>query len=347
MSTTELWSAVTDLVECWVESPHVTGIRDELWKDLDSSEALRPLQVMALREPQNIRSMPLAVYKAFPHMGIELTPRDKQFMAHSAAVENAIVYLVWAARSRLPGFPMIPAPQLAERSWLTMNNSTPPWTREALRSGLQYQDLSLSIQRAIQINSAPALSRLLAGFRVLPSWREFKAAHGRLTPAMRSELLGARRLVTERAIEEDDTSEIDPGDPWMGIKRARASADAVISQLTPDALAYARAFDLVNDEIDLAIANVVTSSIAFGPPDNLAGVRELNMLATRPLKVTFQLEGAALAHTGRIYWTDDSLVTDALFVDGSHFAGDQVHGSRFAFDATVLVGSNAAWHETA
>jgi hypothetical protein len=105
--------------------------------------------------------------------------------------ENAIVYLVWAARSRLPGFPMIPAPQLAERSWLTMNNSTPPWTREALRSGLQYQELSLSIQRAIQIDSAAALSRLLAGFRELPSWREFKAAHDRLTSAMRSELLGA------------------------------------------------------------------------------------------------------------------------------------------------------------
>lgn len=343
MSTPELWTAVADLVQCWVRSPHVIGVREELWKDLDSSEAIRPLQVLALREPQDIRSMPLAVYKAFPHMGIDLTPRDMQFMAHSAAVENAIVYLMWAVRSKLPGFPMIVAPQLADGSRLTMDNFTPPWTREAMRSGLQYRDLSPSINAAIEVDSGASLSRLLAAFNTLPSWHAFKAAQDGLTPALRSNLLAARRLITERAIDENDTTEIDSGDPWMRIKRARASADAVIAELALNALAYATAFDHVNDEIDLVIANVVTSLIAFGPPDNLGGVGGLNMLATQPLKVTFQLEGADLAHTGRVYWTDDSLVTDALYIDGFFYAGDHVHGDRFAFDATVLVGSNTAW----
>jgi hypothetical protein len=298
---------------------------------------------MALREPQNIRSMPLAVYKAFPHMGIELTPRDRQFMAHSEAVEKAIVYLMWAVRSKLPGFPMIAAPQLAEGSRLTMHSFTPPWTRAALRSGFQYRDLSPSINAAIEVNSAEPLARLLAAFNTLPSWRAFKAAHDCLTPAVRSVLLTARRLITERATDENDATEIDSGDPWMRIKRARASADEIVAELAPDALSYAIAFDRVNDEIDLVIANVITSSIAFGPPGTLAGVVALNMLAGQPLKVTFQLEGADLAQTGRIYWTDDSLVTDALYIDGFFYAGDHVHGDRFAFDATVLVGSNTAW----
>jgi prefoldin subunit 5 len=39
----------------------------------------------------------------------------------------------------------------------------------------------------------------------------------------------------------------------------------------------------------------------------------------------------------------EGLVTDALYVAGFHYAGDHVHGDRFAFDATVLVGSNTAW----
>jgi len=345
VSTPELWTAVDDLVDCWVGSPHVGGIRAELWKDLDSSEALRPLQVMALREPQNIRSMPLAVFKAFPHMGIELTPRDRQFMAHSEAVEKAIVYLMWAARSKLPGFPMIAAPQLAEGSRLTMDNFTPPWTRAALRFGFQYRDFSPTINAAIQVNSAEPLARLLAAFNTLPSWRAFKAAHECLTPAVRSELVAARRLVAERATDENDATEIDSGDPWMRIKRARASADEIIAELAPDAMTYAMAFDRVNDEIDLVIANVITSSIAFGPPDTLAGVVGLNMLAGQPLRVTFRLEGVDLAQTGRIYWTNDSLVTDALYIEGFRYADDQIHGSRFAFDATVLVGSNTAWRE--
>lgn len=343
MSKPELWKAVADLVECWVGSPNVQGVREELWKDLDSSDAIRPLQVVALREPQDIRSMPLAVYKAFPHMGIDLTPRDRQFMAHSAALERAIVYLMWAARSRLPGFPMIAAPQLAERSWLTMDNFTPPWTREALRSGFQYRDFSSDINSAIGVGGGTSLSRLLAAFESLPSWQAFKAAQDSLTPAVRSDLLTARRTVTERAAADSDTSEIDSEDPWMRIKRARASADEVIGELAQQPLAYAKAFDRVNDEIDLVIAKVITSWIAFGPPETLSGVGGLKMLATQPLSVTFLLEGDDFAHTGRIYWTDDSVVADALYVDGFYYSGDQVHGARVAFDAIVLAGSREAW----
>jgi hypothetical protein len=343
VSTPELWTAVAELVECWTESSHVNGVREELWKDLDSSAAIRPLQILALREPQDIRSMPLAIYKAFPHMGIDLTPRDRQFMAHSAALEQAIVYLMWAVRSKLPGFPMIAAPQLAEKSRLTMDNFTPPWTREAMRSGFQYQDLSHNINGAVGIDCDLSLSRLLAAFSTLPSWQAFKAAQQGLTPAVRSDLLAARRMITERAIDENAATEVDSGDPWMRIKRARANADEVIVGLPPKALAYAKAFDRVNDEIDLVIASVITSWIAFGPPDTLSGVGGLNVLATQPPKVTFQLQGDDFAQTGRVYWTDDSVVTDAIYVDGFHWAGDHVHGDRVGFDGTVLLGSNEAW----
>lgn len=343
MSTPELWAGVSELVGCWAGSPHVKGLREELWKDLDSNEALGPLQVMALREPQNIRSMPLAVYKAFPHMNVSLTPRDRQFMTHCAAVEKAIVYVMWAVRSRLPGFPLIAAPQLAEHSRLTMHNFTPPWTRDAMRSGLQYNDLSPSINGSIGVESTDPLSQLIAGFNTLPSWSTFKAAHDSLTPPLRSELLGARRRITERAVGESDEGEIDSDDPWTKIKRARASADEIIAELSSDAVA----FDHVNDEIDLAIAKVIASSLAFGPADTISGVVGLNMLPGQPLKVTFQLQGTDVAHSGRLYWTDDSLITDALLVEHIHFADDQVHGSRLRYDASVLVGSDIAWRDAA
>jgi hypothetical protein len=343
MSTPELWTAVRDLVECWVKSPRVKGIRAELWKDLDSSEALRPLQMLALRQPQDIRRMPLALYKAFPHLGIELTARDRQYMAQSEALERAIVTLTWGIRSKLPGFPLIPAPQLADHSRLTMHSFTPPWTRRAMQAGFQYQNLAPSIAAAIGVDTADPMAQLIAAFRTLPSWGAFEAAQDCLTPTVRSELIVARRLITERATQEQETIEVDSDDPYTRLKRARAAADEVIANLEQQSLTYAKAFDRVNDEIDLTITNVIVSWLAFGPPEMLAGVVGLMMHATQPLTITFQCEGTDFAHIGRIYWTDDSLLTDAVFVDGSHFADNQVHGSSFEFDATVLVGSETAW----
>jgi hypothetical protein len=343
VSTPELWSAAAEVVEIWVDSPHVVAVRDELWKDLDSDEAIKPLRILAMREPQDIRSMPLAVYKAFPHMGIELTARDRQFMAHSLAVEKAVVWLMWSARSKLPGFPSIAAPQLAEHSRLTMNNSTPPWTRQAMQAGFQYQNLAVQVNTSLGVDCRASVNRLLSAFGTLPSWADFQRAQEDLDADLRSELLAARRSITERAINDDSTTDIESDDPWMRLKRARTIADKVITELSSRAQTYALAFERVNDEIDLVIANVITSLVAWGPPEILSGVGGLIMLATQPLTVTFQLTGAGFAQTSRVYWTDDSLVTDAMYVDGFYFGGDQIHGDRIAFDATVLVGTQAAW----
>jgi hypothetical protein len=123
----------------------------------------------------------------------------------------------------------------------------------------------------------------------------------------------------------------------------RRAAGGGVAELSSNASAYATAFDEVSDEINFVIAGVISNLIAFGPAETLTGVSGLEVKATQPPTVSFLLLGDQLAQTGRIYWTNDSLITDAVCVEAVRYAEDNVHGARFALDATVLVGTATAW----
>jgi hypothetical protein len=343
MSTPALWTAVASVANCWNSSQRVAGLREELWKDLDSAQAIRPLRHLALREPQEIRTMPFHVYKAFPHLGFDLTERDQRFMTNSAALENALFMLTWFVRSRLPGFPSMPAPQLTPNAYHTMNNFFPPWTREALSSGLQIQDLSPRIDGYLGIDCGRPTSELVKAFTQLPSWQNFATVHSTLTPSVRTELLAARRTIKTRLDTTDGPGGIEFNDPRVALSRAREITQGVIAELSPPARDYALAFEAVTDEIDRVLSGVLSQLVAFGLPETLSGVTGLELTPTTPPTVTFRLPGGQAAQSGQIYWTDDTLIVDALYIENFRFGGDNVHGNRLAFDATVLPGTRAAW----
>jgi len=343
MSTPALWIAVASVADCWDGSERVTGLREELWKDLDSSQAILPLRHLALREPQEIRTMPFHVHKAFPHLGFELTERDQRFMTNSAALENALFMLTWFVRSRLPGFPTMPAPQLRPNAYHTMNNFFPPWTREALSSGLQFQDLSPRIDGYLGIDCGRPTRDLIEAFTQLPVWQSFANGHSALTPPVRTELLSARRTIKTRLDTTDGPGGIEFNDPRVALSRAREITQGAIGELSAPARDYALAFEAVTDEIDRVLSGVLPQLVAFGPPETLSGVTGLELTPTTPPTVTFRLPGGQAAQSGQIYWTDDTLIVDALYIENFRFGGDNVHGSRLAFDATILTGTRVAW----
>lgn len=343
MGTYELWTAVSTLTDRWVESEPVEVIRDELSKDLDSSEALAGLRRLALQEPQDVRRMPLAVYKAFPHMGFDLTSRDRRFMSNSAALDKAIHALTWAVRSLLPGYPTMPAPQLARDSYHTMNNFFPPWSREIMRAGVQYQNIAQDIDRLLGISGAATVSSLQGAFQTTQSWTAFNTRHEALTPALRAELLAARRTITEQMSIENSNEEMNPGDPYTPLNRARLTTETVIASLSAEAQDYAKAFDNVSGEIDRVVAAIIPQLVAFGPPEALSTAHDLEITATQPPVVAFKLNGNEFAQQGQIYWTNDTVIRDALYVEAARMAHDHVHGGRFGFEAVVLTGTHAAW----
>jgi hypothetical protein len=343
MSTYELWTAVSKLTDRWVESAPVEGVREELSKDLDSSEALEGLRILALKSPQYIRQMPLGVYKAFPHMGFSLTSRDRRFMSNSAALDQSIHALTWAVRTLLPGYPTMRAPQLARGSYHTMNNFSPPWSQEIMRAGVQYENFARRIDTLLVIQGDGIVSKLQAAFEVVPSWTAFDTSHKALTPALRAELLAARRAITQQMNAENSSEEIDSGDPYTPLNRARQTTETVIASLSAEAQDYTKAFDNVNEEIDRVIAGVVPQLVAFGPPQTLTTADDLEMIGTKPPTVAFNLHGDEFALKGQIYWTNDTVIPDALYVEAARMAHDNVHGLRYEFEAVVLTGTGAAW----
>lgn len=343
MSTYELWTALSALTDRWVESGPVGVVREELSKDLDSDEALTGLRMLAFQAPQDIRRMPLAVYKAFPHMGFELSARDLRFMSSSAALDNAVCALTWAVRSVLPGYPTMPAPQLARDSYHTMDNFSPPWSREIMRAGVQYENVAQRIDTLLGIRGRGTVPGLQAAFQALPSWTAFDSCHNALSPDVRTELLAARRTITERTNAQNDSEEIDPGDPYTPLNRARQTTETVVASLSGDAKDYANAFGSVTEEIDRVIAGVLPQLVAFGPPETLTTAHDLEITATQPPTVAFKLHDNEFAQKGRLYWTNDSVILDALYVEAAHMAHDNVHDLRFQFEATVLTGTSAAW----
>jgi hypothetical protein len=344
MSTTEIWRAVGALADCWSKSQKVTQIREELSLDLDSEEATPCLRALALRDPQSISKMPFHVHKAFPHMGIGISQRDRTLAANSAAVELALFHLTWWIRSRLPGYPHIPAPQLAKGAFHTLNNFTIPWAPQVMQAGIEYQVRPVNCDFQLKVNAGDRYAVLADAFKELPSWAAFTQAHDALGQEIRNELLAAKQLLARQAAAADAETGIEFGDPREGLNRARSVTTQTLETLSPEARNYAESFESASEEVDRITTAVLTQLVAYGAPEMLTGISELTVIPSSPPTVSFKLLDAGYA--GGIYWIDDPLIDDVVLLECFHFAGDNVFATRFHADATVLLGTGAAWRPT-
>jgi hypothetical protein len=114
-----------------------------------------------------------------------------------------------------------------------------------------------------------------------------------------------------------------------------------LETLSPEARNYAESFESASEEVDRITTAVLTQLVAYGAPEMLTGVSELTVIPSSPPTVSFKLLDAGYA--GGIYWIDDPLIDDAVLLECFRFAGDNVFATRFHADATVLLGTGAAW----
>ncbi|WP_155976732.1 hypothetical protein [Nocardia sp. 348MFTsu5.1] len=343
MTNTETWSATSKLAKRWRTSRVVQMFRAELPQNIRNGE---PLECMSnLTRNGYADSHPVQVYRAIPEMGIPIDARIQTFLAASNRVDRGVSMLTAWVRSRLPGYPHLKAPQLASGTYYTMqdNSFDVPWFPEMVAAGLENDPAPRQINTELGIRGHAPARELAAAIRTTISWQAFAAAATKLNSDSTSELVAAQTRLSER-LTQDRLADIEHDDPRLLLKRRKALTDSVIDDLSGSAADYARSFNQVNEEINLVVTHIFSQLLAFGLPRRMGGTDRLELLPGRPARVTFHTSD--LLRVGRLYWSDDPLVTDAIHVDTVTFGDSAVHGITYSCSGTILHGSASAWRST-
>lgn len=258
------------------------------------------------------------------------------------------VTVAWL-RSRLPGYPLLPAPQLARGTPLTTDEYTYrlTWTRGELAAGFQFQNppseaIELLGASAREVSRADEAARRVAvGLRETAAWRRLRDAHAALSPTVSAELAAARKAIAEAS----RPALVDAHEPRLAIPRdayrQQVLAD-VLGTLVGAALEYAEAFDEAERLLELAASDVF-GQLAVYRLIVLTGVSDLAAHGGDRGTVEFTVEDTAHLDAGSIAWMDDPLCPDAVHLTGLSYSFDQATGTRVRVTGRVLGGTAAVW----
>lgn len=188
----DLWGAVNGLAQTWARLPLIQRFAAELPRNASQRSAGIPgrLQEMEASSGQ-ISAQPLRLSLPIQMMGqlpsLQAQPSTQQWESWLETVwliEAAHRLTVAWLRSRIPGYPNFPAPQLAPGTPLTTNEFTDQliWTRNERSQGLQFQNPPAQISRSLQ--ATPAQQRqidegtrgLAAAFERTDEWARLAEA---------------------------------------------------------------------------------------------------------------------------------------------------------------------------
>jgi hypothetical protein len=353
-----LWQAVAEQASVWADLPVLRRCASQLPRNAGQRSHGLPglLQHISaaggmvgsrpLRLGTNVRRM-LSVLRP----GAPSVPPDvlKAWLADASRVEGSHRVTVAWLRSRLPGYPRLPAPQLARGSPLTTDEFTYrlTWTREELAAGFQFQNppaeplklLDATDQDTARADEAARhLAVALAG---TAQWQRLHAADSALSATDRLELVAARKAVAEAS----KRAVVDAHEPDVAVRRdayRRQVVHDAVGSLAGTAREYADAFDAAEKLIQLACSDVFGQLVVYGPVA-LRGVADLAANGAGPGSVEFTVENTVHLDTGTVAWLDEPLFTDAVHLTGVSYSFDQVLGVRVRATGRALVGTAAVW----
>lgn len=362
----QMWSAVSDLALRWAATPVVRRFAADLprnagqrsrgipgrLQEMEAGGARISAQPLWLtRVVQLMQNMPRSpVSKAAPDPA-----KWRAWLGTAAAVEIAHGITTAWLRSRMPGYPELPTPQLAPSAPLTVGewDHPYPWTRDERRQGLQLRDPPPEITRRLE--ASPSEARQITDFtRVLgmalqgsAEWQRMGAAADQLTRPVRAELREASRTVSERLSDAEVQRRSQRAD-----KQSEYRVDVleeVLATLSGPAAEYVRSFEAANRVLESAASNVFGQLAIYGPPTLVSAPQDIDLTPgiddqlvsfTRPVtdsnKALFHLE------TGKLVWLDDDLVPDAIQIIRSEISFGSI-GERERYTGTILSGTAGVW----
>lgn len=353
-----LWEAVAEHASAWADLPVVRRFAAQLPRNASQrSRGLPGLLQHVTASGGMVASRPLRLGTNVPQMlsvvdGGAPSVRPavlNQWLEDATRVEGVHRVTVAWLRSRLPGYPQLPAPQLAKGTPLTTDEFTYrlTWTREELAAGFQFQNppseplatLGATEQHAARVDDAARrLALALAG---TAQCQRLRAADAALSPGDRAELAAARKAVTDAS----KPAVVDAHEPDLAVPRdayrQQVVADAV-GALTGPAREYADAFDAADRLIELACSDVFGQLAVYGTVA-VNGVTDLAAHGAGPGTVAFTVEDTIHLATGTVAWLDDPLFPDAVHLTGLSYSFDQALGMRVRATGRALVGTATVW----
>lgn len=321
--TRELWATVETLADAWGRADVARGYAEVF---ADSKHELGPrlreiLSGYAGLEKQKLllahRLRPVPEYAGFAR-----EPGGAEFLERGERLGTAFLWTVEWWRSRLPAYPMMPAPQLVRNGPL----STPelafrvPWPDELRRQGLQLTSAPPPVVADLLGTTAQSLDEparaVGAALANCPQVHELEQAQAALTDDGRAALASARdqaRMALRPARVDAVAGDL----PLTRLDYREALVADVIDSLQGDARRYSDAFSSVDRLIEQAAA-LFSQVVVNGSAPRIGPIFRAERLHGGHgwTEVVVQEWVGLFAQLGDVVLFDTPALTDAMYVEG-------------------------------
>jgi hypothetical protein len=362
MRHVQLWKAIREQATAWAVTPAFQRFATQLPRNARQRITGLPGLLQHLEAAGGgVGSRPLRLASNIPRMldvipGLDLGSLGMtwtSWLNDAQRVESAHRDTVAWIRSRLPGYPLLPAPQLAPRTPLTTVEFTWRliWTPGERSRGLQFQRAPVQAAPALQatetqLRRLDESARLVAAaFGQTDEWARLAAAAEALDGAGRAGLLTVRAILRQRLAAVAVTAH----EPNLAMRRD-AYRQVVLSEeietLSGSAREYADAFEAADQLVETAASDIFGQLAAYGEPTTFTHVQDIDLLPRHPQAVTFILADDVWPEIGSIAWVDNLLVPDAVHITAITVHINEATGDAHRVTGTVLTGTATAWQQT-
>lgn len=363
MSHTLLWESIHEQAAAWAAVPTFQRFAAQLPRNAPQRQSELPelLQNVEARGGR-ISACPLRARTEISLMAPLMQGVDPRslgttwtsWLQDAQRVELAHRDTVAWIRSRLPGYPSLPAPQLAPGTPLTTTEITWRliWAPGERSKGLQFQPappqapsiLQATEEQRRRLNQSAC--SVAAAFEHTNEWQHLATATQTLDHDARASLSRVRTQLRRRLSDQA----IDAHEPDLAMPRDRYRQVVLseeINTLTGAAREYADAFDALDQLVETAASDVFGQLAAYGDPTTFNGLRDLDVQPRAAGRaITFILTLTTWPEQGMIAWIDDPLITDAVRITEVKVSLSIATGEVVRVTGTVLAGTATAWRRT-
>lgn len=344
--TTELWGAVKDLADKWRGSQTVRSVTSVMPHDGHPSKAPMTVMLSELRG-MSMRAHPLRLGSELAYLlGQPLfdhVTRPKEFGAWLSAahtIEAAFrLQLAWV-RAQLPGYPLLKVPQMVGNTPFTTLEFTwnAAWPRDDMARGFQLSPPPVALIADERIDMSAALRRVAAALRADEPWQRFAEARAALTASDTAALSAACRALRTVLSPE----RVDEFEPHFAVKRdqyRREQMENALADLKGGAAAYAEAFNVAADAVDLAMDEVLPQVVTYGVPRDIGAASDLDFLDATNVSLC---PSVAILWTGELTYVSDPLIEEVGQVTRVNFVME--HGvTSLRAEVRLIPGAAASW----